>query len=92
MELRDAVDRLRGDEGTDVTIKVRQPGARGGRGHYTITRGQHPRQTITGWHKLAAGNWDVRMSESDPIAYLQDQRDGREHAARAARAGDTARK
>ncbi len=27
MPLRDAVDRLRGDEGTSVTIKVRQPGA-----------------------------------------------------------------
>ena len=70
MELREAVDRLRGDEGTDVTIKVRQPGAKTVR-QYTITRGQNPRQTVTGWHKLAAGKWDYRMSAGDPIAYIK---------------------
>ena len=47
MALRDAVDRLRGDEGTNVTIKVRQAGAVASR-TYTIVRGQHPRPTITG--------------------------------------------
>ena len=43
MSLRDAVDRLRGDEGTNVTIKVRQAGAAAAR-TYTIVRGQHARQ------------------------------------------------
>jgi carboxyl-terminal processing protease len=70
MALRDAVDRLRGDEGTNVTIKVRQAAAAATR-TYTITRGQHPRQTIKGRRKQASGQWDYRISESDPIAYLQ---------------------
>ena len=34
-----------GRRGHDVTIKVRQPGAKTVR-QYTITRGQNPRQTI----------------------------------------------
>ena len=70
MALRDAVDRLRGDEGTNVTIKVRQAGAVASR-TYTIMRGQHPRPTITGWHKQATGDWDFRMSDSEPIAYVR---------------------
>jgi carboxyl-terminal processing protease len=70
MSLVDAVDRLRGNEGTNVTITVRQAGARTSRKH-TIMRGQHPRQTINGWHKQASGKWEYRMSDSDPIAYLQ---------------------
>jgi carboxyl-terminal processing protease len=70
MALRDAVDRLRGDEGTSVTIKVRQIDQAAAR-TYTIVRGQHPRPTITGWHKRATGDWEFRMSEFDPIAYLR---------------------
>ena len=70
MALRDAVDRLRGDEGTNVTIKVRQAGAVASR-TYTIIRGQHSRPTITGWHKQATGDWDFRMSDSEPIAYVR---------------------
>ena len=42
MSLRDAVDRLRGDAGTTVTVKVRQSSAATAR-TYTITRGTHPR-------------------------------------------------
>ena len=42
MELREAVDRLRGQEGTDVTIKVHQPKTKSSR-TYTVTRGQHAR-------------------------------------------------
>jgi carboxyl-terminal processing protease len=70
MALRDAVDRLRGDEGTSVTIKVRQVDQAAAR-TYTIVRGQHPRPTITGWHKGTTGDWDFRMSDFDPIAYLR---------------------
>ena len=43
MSLRDAVDRLRGDAGTTVTVKVRQSSAATAR-TYTITRGTHPRR------------------------------------------------
>ncbi len=70
MSLRDAVDRLRGDEGTNVTVKVRQSGAATAR-TYTIRRGTHARATITGRRKQSSGDWDFRMSDSDPIAYLR---------------------
>jgi len=70
MALRDAVDRLRGDEGTDVTIKVRQPKEPKSR-TMKITRGQLPHATITGVHKRPSGAWDVRLDASGPIAYLR---------------------
>jgi len=70
MELRDAVDRLRGDEGTDVTIKVRQPKAQELR-TYKITRGQLPRKTVRGVRKRSFEGWDVRLDGPDPIGYLQ---------------------
>jgi carboxyl-terminal processing protease len=69
MSLRDAVDRLRGDEGTKVTIKVRPAGAAASR-NYTIVRGQHPQQSIQGWQRKANGEWDFRMPGSDAIAYV----------------------
>ncbi len=70
MELRDAVDRLRGDEGTDVTIKVRQPKAEKCR-TFKITRGRLPRNTVRGVRKSSSGGWDVRLEGPDPIGYLQ---------------------
>jgi carboxyl-terminal processing protease len=70
MSLRDAVDRLRGDEGTNVTIKVRQAGG-GAPRTYTIVRGQHPRPSIEGWQKQPSGDWDYRMPGSESIAYVR---------------------
>jgi carboxyl-terminal processing protease len=70
MALREAVDRLRGAEGTNVTIKVRQPKATELR-NYTITRGQLPRKTVRGVRKQSSGGWDVRLDGPDPIGYLR---------------------
>jgi carboxyl-terminal processing protease len=70
MALREAVDRLRGQEGTDVKIQVRQPKAAHPR-TYTITRGQHARSTVQGIRKRQAGDWDCRLDLSAPIAYLK---------------------
>jgi len=70
MSLRDVVEKLRGDEGTNVTITVRQPDAHASR-TYTIMRGQHPRQTLRGRHKRSTGDWDFRLSNTEPIAYVQ---------------------
>ena len=65
--LRDVVDRLRGEEGTDVTIKVRQSGRT-----MKMTRGQLPRATIQGVRKRPNGDWDLRFDGlSDPIGYLK---------------------
>jgi carboxyl-terminal processing protease len=70
MELREAVDRLRGQEGTDVTIQVRQPKVATSR-TYTITRGQHARSTVQGIRKRQSGDWDCRLDVSAPIGYLK---------------------
>jgi carboxyl-terminal processing protease len=70
MPLREAVDRLRGAEGTYVTIKVRQPKAKEPR-EYKIVRGQLPHATVRGFRKRSSGGWDVRLDGPDPIGYLQ---------------------
>ncbi len=71
MSLRDVIDRLRGDEGTSVTIRVRQADATALR-TYTIVRGQHPRPSIKGaGAEQANGDWDFRMPGSRAIAYVQ---------------------
>jgi carboxyl-terminal processing protease len=70
MALREAVDRIRGQEGTDVTIMVRQPKTTNSRS-YTITRGQHARSTVQGVRKRPAGAWDCRLDASAAIAYIR---------------------
>ncbi len=70
MELREAVDRLRGREGTDVTIKVHQPKTKSSR-TYTVTRGQHARSTLQGVRKRPNGEWDCRLDATAAIAYLR---------------------
>jgi len=69
-KLTEAVDRLRGEEGTAVEIEVRQPNSKDVR-RYKIIRGRLPRATITGIRERDAGGWDVRVEASAPIAYLK---------------------
>ncbi len=70
MTLRDYIDRLRGDEGTNVTIKVRQPKAADAR-TFVITRGQHAHASIVGRRKRSGGGWDARLIDPEPIGYLK---------------------
>jgi C-terminal peptidase prc len=75
MELRDVVERTRGDEGTNVTIKVRSPKEAKAR-TLTITRGRMPSDrlflsTVEGIRKQAAGDWKVRLDVPDPIGYVK---------------------
>ena len=69
-DLRSVVERLRGAEGTHVTIKVRAPKEAASR-TMTIRRGQLPRATIQGLRKQAAGGWDLRLDAPDAIGYLK---------------------
>jgi carboxyl-terminal processing protease len=69
MPLRQVVDWLRGAEGTSVKIKVRQRNAPAR--IFTITRGQHTRPSVKGLRERSNGGWDFRLSEADPIGYLQ---------------------
>jgi carboxyl-terminal processing protease len=70
MALRQAIDLLRGQEGSNVTIKVRQPNVAIAR-TYTIRRGQHARSTVLGYHKRPGGDWDCMLDATAPIAYLR---------------------
>jgi carboxyl-terminal processing protease len=70
MKLREVVDRLRGDDGTVVTIKVRQPNERQSR-TMKITRGMLPRTTVSGIRKRSSGEWEVRLDRPDGIGYLR---------------------
>ncbi len=91
MPLRDVVERLRGEEGTDVTIKVRQPKETKSR-TMTITRGQLPHATIQGIRKRPNGDWDLRFDGlPDPIGYLKVSQHRGEHSARASQAGAATR-
>ena len=72
MAVMAAVDLLRGPEGTNVTIKVRQPNAKAADSRtYTIRRGQHPRESVHGMRKRTPGGWDTRIEGPDPIGYLK---------------------
>jgi carboxyl-terminal processing protease len=75
IELREVVERLRGDEGTDVTIKVRSPKEAKAR-TLTITRGRISssrllNSTVEGVRKHDSGDWKVRLDVPDPIGYVK---------------------
>src|SRR5262249_46791352 len=69
MLLREAVDRLRGAEGTSVAIRVRQPNTQKSR-MLKITRGQLPHATIVGVRTRSSGASEVRLEGAGPIGYL----------------------
>jgi carboxyl-terminal processing protease len=70
MSVTEAVERLRGEEGTEVAIKVRPPKAKEGR-PLTLRREKLARETITGVRKRPAGGWDLRLDGPEAIGYLR---------------------
>jgi carboxyl-terminal processing protease len=70
MDLRAVIDRLRGDEGTDVTITVRQPKETKSR-TMKMTRGQLPHSTIEGIRQRTPDDGDFRLDGPDPIGYVK---------------------
>jgi C-terminal peptidase prc len=69
MSMSEVLDRIRGEEGTDVEIVFRQPRSNEPR-RLTITRGRLFQPTIKGIRERAPGGWDVRIDESAPVACL----------------------
>jgi carboxyl-terminal processing protease len=69
-KLRDIVEQLRGEEGTSVTIKVRQPKEAKSR-TYTITRGALPRPTIEDSRQAHGDSWRDRLDVPDAIDYVK---------------------
>ena len=70
MPLAKVVDRLRGEEGTDVLVKFRRP-ATGEVFTRAMTRGRLPRVTIQGLSPLPGKRWTVRLDGPSPIGYLK---------------------
>jgi|SRR5271165_4732577 len=70
MTIAQVVDRLRGEERSDVLITVRQPGAEEPR---TLKATRRPLfvTTVLGAVKQSSGEWTYRVVESELIAYLR---------------------
>jgi len=69
MTLRQVVDRLRGADGTDVSVTVRQPKEKART--LKATRGPLFIATITGVQKKTSGEWDFHLGGADSIGYLR---------------------
>jgi carboxyl-terminal processing protease len=64
------VDAIRGEEGSAVTLDVRQPKAKGTRS-LKMVRSVVPFETVIGYRRAAEDSWNYRVDPSAPIAYLQ---------------------
>jgi carboxyl-terminal processing protease len=64
------VQMLRGEDGTDVTVAVRQPDAEEPR-TYTMTRGIVPFQTAVGYRRASEEDWSFRPAGDEPVAYVR---------------------
>ncbi len=70
MSMEEVVDRLRGEEGTLVRVRVRRPKVADPL-MMPMTRGTLPRQTVIGIHEKGEGGWDVMLVGPAPIGYLK---------------------
>src|SRR5262249_37098208 len=62
--LSDVVDRLRGEEGSQVAVTVRQPEEKETR-RLTITRGPVVFETVVGFRRLAEDRWQYRVQADE---------------------------
>src|SRR5262249_13842514 len=69
MSLEKVVTLLRGDEGTKVTVEVRQPGAKQTR-TLQMTRSVVPFDSVYGYRRASEEDWKFRPDATAPIAYL----------------------
>jgi len=65
-----AVQHLRGEEGSEVTIEVRQPGSQKSR-KLKMTRGRVFIPTVEGTRKISEGEWQYKLGSADDIAYVR---------------------
>ncbi len=70
LSIAKVIERLRGPEGSQVTIRVRQPKAAEAR-VYTITRGVLPLSTVKGIRDRSDGGAEELLSANEPIGYLK---------------------
>jgi len=70
LPMQKVIERLRGAEGSQVVIRVRQP-KDGVARVFTITRGVLPRSTVKGIRDRPDGSAEVLLSSSEPIGWLK---------------------
>jgi C-terminal peptidase prc len=68
--LKEIVDWLRGDEGTTVHVKVRQPDSKESR-TYALKRAKVPFQHVFGYRRASQDGWSYHVEPDLPIAYLK---------------------
>jgi len=68
--LSQVVEFLRGEEGTTVKVKVRQPDSKESR-TYTLKRAKVPFQHVFGYRRVSADGWSYHVEPDLPIAYLR---------------------
>jgi carboxyl-terminal processing protease len=68
--LRQVVDWLRGDEGTSLTLVVRQPKDTEAR-TMKLTRTQVPFDTVIGYRRQSENAWGYRIDPDVPVAYAR---------------------
>jgi carboxyl-terminal processing protease len=66
----EVVKKLRGEEGTPVTVVVRQPGATETR-TLKMVRAVVPFTSVAGFRRTGEESWDFRVDPELPIAYLR---------------------
>lgn len=67
--LQKVVEMLRGEEGTEVTMVIRQPGSTEKRA-CKMVRSVVPFETLSGYKRSAEDVWDYHVVDAEPIAYL----------------------
>ncbi len=70
MTIAQVVDRLRGADGTEVRVTVRQPGEKAPR-TLTPTRGRLFVPSLKGVRKMPSGDWDHRLGGYGTIGYVR---------------------
>lgn len=68
--LGQVVEWLRGEEGSSVTIVVRQPGEEKARTLH-LKREKVPIDTVFGYRRASDADWDYRVSPDEPVAYAR---------------------
>jgi carboxyl-terminal processing protease len=69
MKITEAVNKLTGEEGTQVTIKVRHES--GETAVFVLTRARINVQTVRGFRRDAAGKWDYLLDDQHRIGYIR---------------------
>ncbi len=70
MPLAESVKRLRGLEGTTVSMTVQQPGEKESR-TLKVRRGPVPFETVLGYRRTGEESWQYRIDTSEPLAYVR---------------------